>query len=136
MLGRTVPEEVLARALYATPFTLQIDRHGFVRFKHWKFYGERGLSGENVSVWVYEGNLKVGYQATALAFYELGIEKKTGGDYRSEESTADGNALPQPANGSLADLGHRMAVGATQARAGCSPETRQSCSPGRAAHAS
>jgi hypothetical protein len=29
-------------------------------------------------VWVYEGNLKVEYQATALSLYELTIEKKTG----------------------------------------------------------
>ncbi len=78
VLGRTFPEEVRARALYATQFTRQIDRHGFVKFKHWKFYGERGLSGENVSVWIYEGNLKVEYQATALSLYELSIEKKTG----------------------------------------------------------
>ncbi|HKF37706.1 MAG TPA: transposase [Ktedonobacteraceae bacterium] len=78
VLGRTFPEEVLAHALYATQFTRQIDHHGFVRFKHWKFYGELGLAGENISVWVYEGNLKVEYQATTLALYELGIEKKTG----------------------------------------------------------
>src|SRR5260221_14073030 len=78
MLGRTFPEEVLSRALYATQFTRQIDRHGFVRFKHWRFYGERRLDGEDVSVWVYEGNLKVEYQATALSLYELSIEKGTG----------------------------------------------------------
>ncbi len=78
MLGRTFPEEVLSRALYATQFTRQIDRHGFVRFKHWRFYGERGLAGEDVSVWVYEGNLKVEYQATALSLYELSIKKGTG----------------------------------------------------------
>ncbi len=77
VLGRTFPEEVLSRALYATQFTRQIDRHGFVKFKHWKFYGERGLSGKDVSVWVYEGNLKVEYQATALSLYELSIEKET-----------------------------------------------------------
>ena len=47
-------------------------------FKHWRFYGERGLAGEDVSVWVYEGNLKVEYQATALSLYELSIEKDTG----------------------------------------------------------
>jgi hypothetical protein len=69
---------VLSRALYATQFTRQIDRHGYVRFKHWRLYGERGLTGEDVSVWVYEGNLKVEYQATALSLYELSIEKKTG----------------------------------------------------------
>ncbi len=78
VLGRTFPEEVLSRALYATQFTRQIDRHGYVRFKHWRWYGERGLTGEDVSVWVYEGNLKVEYQATALSLYELSIEKKTG----------------------------------------------------------
>ncbi len=78
VLGRTFPEEVLSRALYATQFTRQIDRYGFVKFKHWRFYGERGLAGEDVSVWVYEGNLKVEYQATALSLYDLSVEKDTG----------------------------------------------------------
>ena len=32
VLGRTVPEEALSCALYATQFTRQIDRHGLVRF--------------------------------------------------------------------------------------------------------
>jgi hypothetical protein len=55
MLGRTIPEEVLSRALYATQFTRQINKHGYVRFKHWKFFGENGLpAGEEVSVWIYE----------------------------------------------------------------------------------
>src|SRR5207302_8685711 len=78
VLGRTYPEEVLSRALYATQFTRHLDRHGFVKFKHWRFYGERGLAEEDVSVWVYEGNLKVEYQATALSLYELSVEKDTG----------------------------------------------------------
>lgn len=78
VLGWTFPEEVLARALYATQFTRQIDKHGYVRFKHWRFYGERGLAGEDVSVWVYKGNLKIEYQATTLSLHELSIEKNTG----------------------------------------------------------
>ncbi len=49
-----------------------------MKFKHWRFYGERGLAGEDVSVWVYDGNLKVSYQATALSLYELSVEKDTG----------------------------------------------------------
>jgi hypothetical protein len=71
MLGRTIPEEVLSRALYATQFTRQIDKHGYVRFKHWKFYGEHGLAGEEVSVWVYENTLKVEYQATTFSLYSV-----------------------------------------------------------------
>ncbi len=72
MLGRTIPEEVLSRALYATQFTRQIDKHGYVRFKHWKFFGENGLpAGEEVSVWVYEDTLKVEHQATTLSLYSV-----------------------------------------------------------------
>ncbi len=72
MLGRTIPEEVLSRALYATQFTRQIDRHGYVKFKHWKFFGENGLAaGEEVSVWVYEDTLKVEHQATTLSLYSV-----------------------------------------------------------------
>src|SRR5205807_4083318 len=40
VLGRTYPEEVLSRALYATQFTRHLDRHGYIRFKHWRFFGE------------------------------------------------------------------------------------------------
>ncbi len=71
MLGRTIPEEVLSRALYATQFTRQIDKHGYVRFKHWKFYGDHGLAGSEVSVWVYEDTLKVEHQATTLSLYSV-----------------------------------------------------------------
>lgn len=71
MLGRFIPEEVLSRALYATQFTRQIDKHGYVRFKHWKFYGEHGLAGEPVSVWVYEDTLKVEHQAATLSLYSV-----------------------------------------------------------------
>jgi putative transposase len=72
MLGHAIPEDVLSRALYATQFTRQIDKHGYVRFKHWKFFGENGLpAGEEVSVWVYEDTLKVEHQATTLSLYSI-----------------------------------------------------------------
>src|SRR6266849_5620502 len=71
VLGRTYPEEVLSRVLYATQFTRSLDAHGYVRFKNWRFFGEDGLAGEQVSVWMYEGTLKIEYQATALSEYAL-----------------------------------------------------------------
>ncbi len=67
----TYPEEVLSRVLYATQFTRHLDKHGYVRFRNWRFFGEDGLAGEEVSVWVYEETLKVEYQTTALALYSL-----------------------------------------------------------------
>ena len=51
MLGRTYPDEVLSRMLYATQFTRSLDQHVYVRFKNWRFFGEDGLAGEQVSVW-------------------------------------------------------------------------------------
>src|SRR6266536_3534143 len=41
--GTVYPESVLNRILFATRFTRQLDRHGFLRFQNWKLYGERGL---------------------------------------------------------------------------------------------
>lgn len=55
VLGRTYPDEVLSRVLYATQFTRSLDARGYVRFKNWRFFGEDGLAGEQVSVWIYEG---------------------------------------------------------------------------------
>src|SRR5579859_6434525 len=71
VLGRTYPDEVLSRVLYATQFTRSFDARGYVRFKNWRFFGEDGLAGEQVSVWIYEGTLKIEYQATALSEYAL-----------------------------------------------------------------
>ncbi len=71
VLGRTYPEEVLSRVLYATQFTRRLDKHGYAHFNHWRFFGEDGLAGEQVSVWMYEGTLKMEYQATALSEYKV-----------------------------------------------------------------
>ena len=62
---------MLFRSLYVIQFTRQIDIHGYVRFKHWKFYGEHGLAGSEVSVWVYEDTLKVEHQAATLSLYSV-----------------------------------------------------------------
>jgi len=70
-LGRTYSEEVLSRALYATQFTRHLDRHGYLKFKHWRLFGENGLAGEEVSVWVYEDTVKVEHQATTLSLYSV-----------------------------------------------------------------
>lgn len=71
VLVRTYPDEVLSRVLYATQFTRHFDKHGYVRFKNWRFFGEDGLAGEEVSVLMYEGTLKTEYQATALSEYSI-----------------------------------------------------------------
>jgi hypothetical protein len=71
VLGRTYPEPVLERILYATHFTRSLERSGYVRFRNWRFFGEDGLAGEDVSVWVYEGQIKLEYQATPLSLFTV-----------------------------------------------------------------
>jgi hypothetical protein len=75
VLGRTYPEVVLSRVLYATRFTRYLDKQGYVKFKHWWLFGENGLAGEEVSVWAYESTLKIEYQTTALALYSVQLSQ-------------------------------------------------------------
>jgi putative transposase len=73
--GTMYPESMLNRILFATRYTRYLDKHGFLRFSNWKFYGERGLAHQPVSVWVYEGTLKIEYQATTLSKYTVQLQE-------------------------------------------------------------
>jgi len=42
-----------------------------VRIQDWRLYGERGLAHQPVTVWVYEGTLKLEYQAVTLTKYRV-----------------------------------------------------------------
>jgi hypothetical protein len=72
--GTVFPERVLHRVLYAVQFTRRVDRQGYVRFRHWRLYGERGLGGSAVSVWVYDGTLRLEYQTVLLAGYSITLQ--------------------------------------------------------------
>ncbi len=69
--GTMVPEETLNRILFATRYTRKLDRHGYIRFQDWRLYGEQGLAHQPVTVWVYEGTLKLEYQAVTLSKYRV-----------------------------------------------------------------
>jgi putative transposase len=72
--GTMYPESVLNRILFATRYTRYLDKNGFLRFQNWKLYGERGLAKAPVTVWVYEGSLKVEYQAVTLSKYTVELQ--------------------------------------------------------------
>ncbi len=69
--GTMYPPAVLDRILFATRYTRHLDKHGFLRFQNWKLYGERGLPYAPVTVWVYDGSLKVEHQAVTLSTYRV-----------------------------------------------------------------
>lgn len=73
--GTMYPPQILDRILFATRYTRYLDKHGFVRFQNWKLYAERGLAQEPVSVWVYEGSLKIEYKTVLLSKYSVQLQE-------------------------------------------------------------
>jgi hypothetical protein len=49
--------------------------HGFLRFQNWKLYAERGLAHEAVTIWMYEGMLRIEYQAMTLSEYTVELQE-------------------------------------------------------------
>ncbi len=72
--GTVYPESVLSRILFATRYVRRLDKHGFLRYQDWKFYGERGLAKAQVTVWIYEGSLRVEKEAVTLSQYEIELK--------------------------------------------------------------
>jgi hypothetical protein len=67
------PEE-LHRLFYRTRFGRKLDRLGYVRFRHWRVYGERGLARDRAAVWLYGETLTVEYADEPLAQYRVRYE--------------------------------------------------------------
>ncbi len=72
--GTMYPASVLDRILFATRYTRRLDKNGFLRFQNWKLYGERGLGSAPVTVWIYEGSLKIEYKAVTLSKYTVKLK--------------------------------------------------------------
>jgi len=51
----------------------RVNAHGFVRYRHWRFYGERGLAGAEAAVWTFGDELTVEYATETLAQYRVAL---------------------------------------------------------------
>jgi hypothetical protein len=74
VLGREVAPDALHRIFYRTRFARVVDRLGYLRFRHWRVYGERGLAGEQAAVWLYEQTLTVECRDEVLARYRVAYQ--------------------------------------------------------------
>src|SRR5207237_5723100 len=59
------------RLCYRTRFGRKVDRMGYVRFRHWRVYGERGLARERAAVWLYGESLTLEFADEPLAQYKV-----------------------------------------------------------------
>jgi len=69
--GRVFREHELQRVFYATRSGRTLDRAGYVRFRRWRLYAERGLRGEAVAVWLYGERLTLAFSDEPLAQYTV-----------------------------------------------------------------
>jgi transposase len=66
----------LARLFRPLRFSRRLDRTGYVRFRHWRLYGERGLPKHGALVWLSEETLTLGYGDEPLAYYAVAVDRR------------------------------------------------------------
>jgi hypothetical protein len=68
-----IPWDLGALAQLFTPVRQErrLDRAGYVRFRRWRVYGERGLAQQASRVWLSDETLTVGYRDEPLAYYRV-----------------------------------------------------------------
>jgi hypothetical protein len=104
--------------LFRLRATRVLNAGGYLRFRHWRLYGERGLAGERAAVWVDGEQLTVEYAADTLAQYRVTVEAN-GRRLRAVDEPrlfATGHQSPQPFLPELADLDWRPALPAAPYR--------------------
>ncbi|GAC1554693.1 MAG: hypothetical protein NVS2B9_19100 [Myxococcales bacterium] len=69
--GKQHTPEDLHRIFNSTRIGRTLDRVGFCRFRHWRMYGEQGLAGTGVAVWLYGEQLTVEFADEPLAQYHV-----------------------------------------------------------------
>ena len=69
--GRAVSAEELATAFAPVETSRRVDRSGYVRFRRWRLYGERGLARRSAAVWLTGEQLLLSYSDEPLAHYAV-----------------------------------------------------------------
>jgi hypothetical protein len=92
VLGRITTPEDLRRVCYATRFDRVVNGLGYVRFRHWRIYGERGVAHEAVAIWLYREQLTVAIADEPLAQYQVTYEP----DQRHLASVTHGRLFATP----------------------------------------
>ena len=76
--GRAVDAVYLRQLFGRVELLRTVNRHGFVSVQRFYLYAEDGLSRQRVSIWIYEGQLRIEYQQTLLARYRCRYDTRHG----------------------------------------------------------
>jgi hypothetical protein len=76
--GHRVEPQRLRELFGRTEWLRTVNRYGFVSIQRFYLYAESGLSRQRVSIWIYEGQLRIEYQQTLLARYRCHYDPQQG----------------------------------------------------------
>jgi len=69
--GRFVDVPTLSQLFELLHGTRRIDRVGYIRYHHWRLYGDEGLVGEQAAVWLRKETLTLTFQDNPVAQYTV-----------------------------------------------------------------
>jgi putative transposase len=73
--GRRFSDEDLARSFAPILSARRVDQTGYVRFRNWRLYGERGLAERSASIWVTEEEVTIQCAEEPLATYGVTYQR-------------------------------------------------------------
>ena len=74
--GRAVDPERLRHLFGRVQFLRTVNPYGFLSIQRFYIYAEQGLSRQRVSVWIYEGQLRIEYRETLVAQYRCAYDQR------------------------------------------------------------
>ena len=84
--------------LFRLRATRRLKAGGYLQFRHWRLYAERGLAGAPAAVWLWDGTVTIEYAGDTLAQYRVTLEAD-GHRLREVDEPrlfVTGHASPQP----------------------------------------
>jgi len=96
--GRHVDLPTLDRIFHATRVARHLDRGGYLRYRHWRLYGEEGLAGREASVWLFKESLTITFAREPLAEYAVtpATDRRQFAAVREVQFFPSRYPLPQP----------------------------------------
>jgi len=73
--GRAFSDPELARIFAPLLTSRRVDHQGYVRFRNWRLYGERGLTGEPARIWITDEDVTIQADDDPLATYEVKYQR-------------------------------------------------------------
>lgn len=85
--GRYVELPTLDEVFQTLHARRKLDRAGYIRYRHWRLYGEEGLAGREASVWLLRETLTIAFEELPVAQYTVTYGKENPDVARTLQTT-------------------------------------------------